>query len=271
MPRNVPGGSASGCPARSRSGCRARGRHPRGTSPRRSRVRRRARRGRAARGRQVGSQAAAYAGRRIGSGRRKIASPCRGLPPCRRPPAATRRFPRTSPHASKSSRAPRRTLPSTSSTISTRSPSTRPRNSPGARTRRVRPSCASARRSGFEGFPELQEAAREEYRHHHRDGQDAGAATPLFSLDQSPFEQAVAADHVNVEDTARRVSRSEVDGAIEVIAGAEKILIAGTDQMAFFASYLRHLLMLLDVRAEIAPARPRRRCRGSAGSTSGRS
>ena len=30
------------------------------------------------------------------------------------------------------------------------------------------------------------------------------------------------------------------------------ILIAGTDQMAFFASYLRHLLMLLDVRAEIA-------------------
>jgi DNA-binding MurR/RpiR family transcriptional regulator len=32
---------------------------------------------------------------------------------------------------------------------------------------------------------------------------------------------------------------------------AEKVLIAGTDQMAFFASYLRHLLMLLDLRAEI--------------------
>ena len=46
--------------------------------------------------------------------------------------------------------------------------------------------------------------------------------------------------------------RSEVDGAIEAIAAAERILIAGTDQMAFFASYLRHLLMLLDVRAEIA-------------------
>jgi DNA-binding MurR/RpiR family transcriptional regulator len=48
------------------------------------------------------------------------------------------------------------------------------------------------------------------------------------------------------------VSRSEVEGAIEAIAAAERILIAGTDQMAFFASYLRHLLMLLDVRAEIA-------------------
>jgi DNA-binding MurR/RpiR family transcriptional regulator len=104
---------------------------------------------------------------------------------------------------------------------------------------------------GFEGFPELQEAAREEYRHHHRSAATPEAATPLFSLDQSPFEQAVAADHVNVEDTARRVSRSEVDGAIEAIAEAERILIAGTDQMAFFASYLRHLLMLLDLRAEI--------------------
>ena len=107
---------------------------------------------------------------------------------------------------------------------------------------------------GFEGFPELQEAARDEYRHHHRAGQPNGfeSATPLFSLDQTPFEQAVAADHVNLEDTARRVSRSEVEGAIEAIATAERILIAGTDQMAFFASYLRHLLMLLDVRAEIA-------------------
>jgi DNA-binding MurR/RpiR family transcriptional regulator len=107
---------------------------------------------------------------------------------------------------------------------------------------------------GFEGFPELQEAAREEYRHHHRAAANTGGfePAPLFSLDQTPFEQAVAADHVNVEETARRVSRSEVEGAIEAIATADRILIAGTDQMAFFASYLRHLLMLLDVRAEIA-------------------
>jgi DNA-binding MurR/RpiR family transcriptional regulator len=108
---------------------------------------------------------------------------------------------------------------------------------------------------GFEGFPELQEAAREEYRHHHRTTGDTNGftgATPLFSLDQTPFEQAVAADHVNVEETARKVSRSEVEGAIEAISTADRILIAGTDQMAFFASYLRHLLMLLDIRAEIA-------------------
>ena len=146
---------------------------------------------------------------------------------------------------------------STSSTTSTRWRSTPRRSSPAARARRRRRSCASRRRSGFEGFPELQEAARDEYRHHHRRfaSPAAGlepAAAPLFSLDQNPFEQAIAADHVNVEDTARKVSRSDVEAAIEAIAAADKLLIAGTDQMAFFASYLRHLLMLLDVRAEIA-------------------
>jgi len=54
-----------------------------------------------------------------------------------------------------------------------------------------------------------------------------------------------------VEETARKASRSDIEATIEAIASAEKVLIAGTDQMAFFASYLRHLLMLLDLRAEI--------------------
>jgi DNA-binding MurR/RpiR family transcriptional regulator len=105
---------------------------------------------------------------------------------------------------------------------------------------------------GFEGFPELQQAAREEYRRRAPSDNGNGAfAAPLFSLDQNEFETALAADHVNVEETARKVSRSEVEAAIEVIAQADKLLIAGTDQMAFFASYLRHLLMLLDLRAEL--------------------
>jgi len=106
---------------------------------------------------------------------------------------------------------------------------------------------------GFEGYPELQQSAREEYRRRHATMPPAGAgpAAPLFSLDQNEFETLLAADHVNVEDTARKVSRSEVETAIEAIATTPRLLIAGTDQMAFFASYLRHLLMLLDLRAEI--------------------
>jgi DNA-binding MurR/RpiR family transcriptional regulator len=108
---------------------------------------------------------------------------------------------------------------------------------------------------GFEGFPELQGAAREEYRRAHTAPGPAGAGpapvAPLFSLDQSEFETALAADHVNVEETARKSSRSDVEAAIDLIASAPRVLIAGTDQMAFFASYMRHLLALLDLRAEI--------------------
>jgi DNA-binding MurR/RpiR family transcriptional regulator len=111
---------------------------------------------------------------------------------------------------------------------------------------------------GFEGFPELQAAAREEYRRvnakaskENGAGAGGGSSAPLFSLDQNEFEAALAADHLNVEDTARKVSRSSVDALIEAIVGAEKVLVAGTDQMAFFASYLRHLLMLLDLRVDV--------------------
>jgi DNA-binding MurR/RpiR family transcriptional regulator len=107
---------------------------------------------------------------------------------------------------------------------------------------------------GFEGYPELQHSAREEYRRRHPTVPPAsgpGPVAPLFSLDQNEFETMLAADHVNVEDTARKVSRSEVETAVEAIATTPRLLVAGTDQMAFFASYLRHLLMLLDLRAEI--------------------
>jgi DNA-binding MurR/RpiR family transcriptional regulator len=109
---------------------------------------------------------------------------------------------------------------------------------------------------GFEGFPELQAAAREEYRRVHAKApagasETATSSTPLFSLDQNEFETSLTADYLNVEETARKVSRSSVEALVEAIVEAEKVLVAGTDQMAFFASYLRHLLMLLDLRVDV--------------------
>jgi DNA-binding MurR/RpiR family transcriptional regulator len=107
---------------------------------------------------------------------------------------------------------------------------------------------------GVEGFPELQAAAREEYRRVHAKPVPNGTPEnggPLFSLDQNEFETALAADHLNLEETARKVSRSSVESLIEAIVAAQKVLVAGTDQMAFFASYLRHLLMLLDLRVDV--------------------
>jgi len=107
---------------------------------------------------------------------------------------------------------------------------------------------------GFEGFPELQSSAQEEYRRRRETmngGSDELVAPPLFPIDQTEFEASLAADHVNIEDTARRVDRREVSAAVELISRSDRILICGTDQMAFFASYLRHLLMLLDLRCEV--------------------
>jgi DNA-binding MurR/RpiR family transcriptional regulator len=107
---------------------------------------------------------------------------------------------------------------------------------------------------GFEGFPELQAAARDEYRRA-RESSNGSApelnTPPLFPIDQTDFEASLAADHTNLEDTARKVDRDEVAASIELISRAERIVLCGTDQMAFFASYLRHLLMLLDLRCEV--------------------
>jgi DNA-binding MurR/RpiR family transcriptional regulator len=106
---------------------------------------------------------------------------------------------------------------------------------------------------GFEGFPELQAAARDEYRRS-RENVAMGepvSAQPLFPIDQTEFEAALASDHVNVEETARKMDRDEVAAAVAAISRSERTLLCGTDQMAFFASYLRHLLMLLDLRCEV--------------------
>jgi len=103
---------------------------------------------------------------------------------------------------------------------------------------------------GFEGYPELQQAAIEEYR-------AAGAATggpasgALFSFDHSELEASLGADYANLEETARKLTREQVDGAVAALAEAQRVVIVGVDQMAFFASYLRHTLSLLDIRAEI--------------------
>ncbi|HKP92078.1 MAG TPA: MurR/RpiR family transcriptional regulator [Thermoleophilaceae bacterium] len=105
---------------------------------------------------------------------------------------------------------------------------------------------------GFEGFPELQSSARDEYRRARGEGEGESLETPpLFPIDQTEFEAALAADHVNVAETARKLDRDEVAAAIEAISRSEHTLLCGTDQMAFFASYLRHLLMLLDLRCEV--------------------
>jgi DNA-binding MurR/RpiR family transcriptional regulator len=102
---------------------------------------------------------------------------------------------------------------------------------------------------GFEGYPELQQAAIEEYRN--RATEEATGGGQLFDFDHSEFEASLATDHANVEDTARSLTREQVEACVSALAGAHRMMLVGVDQMAFFASYLRHLLALLDIRAEV--------------------
>ena len=105
---------------------------------------------------------------------------------------------------------------------------------------------------GFEGYPELQQAAIEEYRNGIATSAGAKASSgALFSFDHSELEGSLGADYANLEETARNLTREQVDGAVVALAEAQRIVIVGVDQMAFFASYLRHTLSLLDIRAEI--------------------
>ena len=72
---------------------------------------------------------------------------------------------------------------------------------------------------GFEGYPELQQAAIEEYRS--RAAEESGAAAaPLFDFDHSEFEASLAADHANVEETVRNLTREQVEACVTALASA---------------------------------------------------
>jgi len=104
---------------------------------------------------------------------------------------------------------------------------------------------------GFEGYPELQQAAIEEYRAGVGGSSvSTSSGGSLFDFDHTEFESALAADHANIESTVRGLARDEVDACVGELATAQRVVIVAMDQMAFFASYLRHMLALLDIRAE---------------------
>jgi DNA-binding MurR/RpiR family transcriptional regulator len=108
---------------------------------------------------------------------------------------------------------------------------------------------------GFDGYPELQQAAIEEYRHkvaeQAGEGNGGSGAAALFNFDHSEFEASLGADYSNIEETARSLTREQVEASVSAIATSRRVLIVGVEQMAFFASYLRHLLALLDIRTEV--------------------
>ena len=81
-------------------------------------------------------------------------------------------------------------------------------------------------------------------------GEGNGAGS-LFDFDHSEFESSLASDHANVEETARSLTREKIESSVRLLTSADRVVVVGVEQMAFFASYMRHLLALLDIQSEI--------------------
>ena len=77
----------------------------------------------------------------------------------------------------------------------------RPRSWPGARTPRRRPWSASRRRSASRASPSFRPPPATSRRAREVNGGGEPSAPPLFPIDQTEFEAALAADHANVEET----------------------------------------------------------------------
>ena len=190
---------------------------------------------------------------------KRVATPTRtGQRPAGRrstAPASTRASPSTSRPASTSARARRRTWRSTSSTTSTRRPSRPPRSSRAARTPRARRSCASPRRSASRAFPSCRRPrARNTVACTPSPSRTAGIGTLGAAVLARPERVRDGADGGSPERGGDRAQ-----GLAQLGRGADRgdrlaprrCSWPGTDQMAFFASYLRHLLMLLDLRVDV--------------------
>ncbi len=158
-------------------------------------------------------------------GGRRNGPPWQGPRP--RPIRLARASPTTSPSASTSSRARRRTSPATSSTTSTRRPSRPPRSWPAAPAPPPRRSCASRRPSASRATPSC---SRRRSRstgtrspRARRNGNGGSGAAALFTFDHSEFEASLGADYSNIEETARNLTREQIEASVSALATAQRV------------------------------------------------
>lgn len=101
---------------------------------------------------------------------------------------------------------------------------------------------------GFAGYPQMQRAAQQEVQR--RASSTKVSQGSIISLNHHDAQAVLAADHANIEATLKEIPADQFEDAIDAIVSFDKILVFGTDRMAFFASYFRQLLQMLDIRVE---------------------
>lgn len=100
---------------------------------------------------------------------------------------------------------------------------------------------------GFAGYPELQKAARDEYR--------LGAtARPMvhedqlgFAIEEDILTRSLRTDGLSLEETISKNTLARFDRAVEMLAGAREVLAAGMHEAAVVAQHASYVLELLGI------------------------
>ena len=100
---------------------------------------------------------------------------------------------------------------------------------------------------GFAGYPELQKAARDEYR------LGAGARPIihddqlLFVVEEDFLRRALKTDVISLEETLTKNTLARFSQAVEALSGAKQLVIVGLHEAAIIANYAAYLFELLGV------------------------
>lgn len=100
---------------------------------------------------------------------------------------------------------------------------------------------------GFNGYPELQKAARDEYK--------LGAtARPVvhedqlgFSIEEDILTRSLKTDAVSLEETINKNSLERFNRAVHMLAGASQVLVVGMHEASVVAERAAYLLELLGI------------------------
>ena len=100
---------------------------------------------------------------------------------------------------------------------------------------------------GFAGYPELQKAARDEYR--------LGAtARPVvhddqlgFSMEEDVLTRSLKTDAVSLEETISKNTLERFNRAVQMIAEARQVLVVGMNEAAVVADRAAYLFELLGI------------------------
>ena len=100
---------------------------------------------------------------------------------------------------------------------------------------------------GFAGYPELQKAARDEYR--------LGATTrPVvhedqlgFSIEEDVLTRSLKTDAVSLEETISKNTLDRFNRAVQMLAGAREVLVVGMNEAAVVADRAAYLLEILGI------------------------